>query len=227
MDDEFLVGTFVREEKNRFICTVRINDIEEECYIPSSCRLENFVLLNNKTVLLKKNKSINGRTRYSVFALKYRRNYIILRPAEANEIVGKALKHNRLGLFNNGEIVEKEHIIDGYKADFYLPKDNTIIEVKSIITTSSEAVFPTVYSERAISQLLTISELLNRNYKAVYLYISLNPNVKRLSLSNNRIHSTYNDLILKCIDRGMICKAYTAELKGKQTQIKTEIPIIL
>ena len=54
---ELVYGTFIEEVKNRFLCKVKIQDEIIECYIPSSCRLENFIRLNGSTVLLKENKT--------------------------------------------------------------------------------------------------------------------------------------------------------------------------
>lgn len=226
MNSGFVTGTFIKEEKNRFLCIVRINDVEEECYIPSSCRLENFLSLNGKKVLLKKNKNNKGRTRYSVFAIKYKRSYLILKPAEANEIICKALINKRFGFVDCLGKVEKECTFNGYKADFYLPETKQIIEVKSIITVNSIAVFPSVYSERAINQLNKLLELMNSGYEVLYFYVSLNPFVKQVLISSDTANGAYNKLLCACIEKGMVCKAFTAEMKDGQTQIKREIPIL-
>ena len=46
--NDCVVGQFVRELKNRFLCEVVINGRVEECYIPSSCHLGNFLQLEGK-----------------------------------------------------------------------------------------------------------------------------------------------------------------------------------
>ena len=38
-------GTFIKESKNRFLCEVLVDKKITECYIPSSCRLDNFLEL--------------------------------------------------------------------------------------------------------------------------------------------------------------------------------------
>lgn len=45
MEEMYEMGYFVREEKNRFICTVDVRGENIECYIPSSCKLGNFLKL--------------------------------------------------------------------------------------------------------------------------------------------------------------------------------------
>ena len=45
-DCAFTRATFVSELKNRFRCCVKIHDEETMCYVPSSCKLSNFVDLS-------------------------------------------------------------------------------------------------------------------------------------------------------------------------------------
>ena len=49
----YIYGTFQMEIKNRFLCSVNIDGKDETCYIPSSCRLSNFIDMTGRTVLLK------------------------------------------------------------------------------------------------------------------------------------------------------------------------------
>lgn len=45
-------GIFNKELKNRFLCEVLVEDEVVECYASSSCRLDNFIDLHGKQVLL-------------------------------------------------------------------------------------------------------------------------------------------------------------------------------
>lgn len=227
MKDEYLTGIFVREEKNRFLCTVKVDGIVEECYIPSSCRLDNFINLSRKEVILKQNINRSARTRFAVYAIKYKRNYIILRTAEANDIIRDAIGCRRFSFLGKRTKIEKEKTIDGYKADLFFPETNTIMEIKSIITTQEEAVFPTVYSERAISQFYKIKELLRNGYKVVYVYVSLNPYIKQVRISKKEKILDYRYLLDECIKMGMQVKAYSAEIKNYEPVLKSEIKVVL
>lgn len=220
-----MVGIFVREEKNRFLCTVKVNGIDEECYIPSSCRLENFLELAGKEVIIRKNKNKSARTRFAVYAIRYRQNYILLRTAEANDIVQNCILSRKFSYLGKRSTVEKEHKVEGYKTDFFIPETNTLIEIKSIISISKNAVFPTVYSERAIEQLKKLKCLLEKGYNVVYLYVSLNPYVKQVSISTDAHLIEYARLMNECKDLGMKCKAYSAELKNGEPVIKKEIDL--
>lgn len=56
-ENRLITGVFKTELKNRFLCTVCVDGVDVICYIPSSCRLSNFIDLSGKTVLLKPNQS--------------------------------------------------------------------------------------------------------------------------------------------------------------------------
>lgn len=226
MNTEFVRGIFVREEKNRFICTVNVNGFEEECYIPSSCKLGNFIELAGKEVVLRENNNKSARTRYAVYAIQYMQNYIILRTAEANDIIRNALKTRCFSYLGKRSVVEKECKIGDYKSDLYLPESKTVIEIKSVISTSKEAVFPTVYSERAIEQFRKIKHLLCNGYTVVYIYVSLNPYVKKVSISAEESLLEYSRLFNECIQMGMQARAYSAEIKNNIPVIKKEIVLV-
>ena len=225
MSQEYVTGIFKREEKNRFLCTVCVKGKYEECYIPSSCRLGNFLEPTGKRVLLKENQNKNARTRFAVYAMRFKQNYIILRTSEANDIVFNSLKSRRFSYLGKRLLIEKEKVVDGYKADIYIPETKTILEIKSIITVGKNAVFPTVYSERALEQLKKIKELLLSGYKFAYVFVSLNPYVDTVQISKETEQSEYMILFSQCISRGMICKAYTVRLESNGPRIFREIPL--
>jgi DNA-binding sugar fermentation-stimulating protein len=146
-------GKFIRELKNRFLCEVKIDGKVEECYVPSSCHLSNFLQLKGKRVLLIPTQGKNPRTRYALYAAPYRRNYIILNTSLSNVAIEKNIYNRRFSYLGKRSNVQKEHSVDGYKADIYIPNTKTIVEIKSVLSTKDEAIFPTVYSERTQNQL--------------------------------------------------------------------------
>lgn len=227
MSRDYIVGTFVREEKNRFLCTVNIEGADEECYIPSSCRLENFLELAGKEVLLKENQNKEARMRLAVYAIKIKQNFLVFKTSEANNIIANEIKGRRFTFLGKRRLIEREQNIEGYKVDIFLPESKTIVEIKSIISLDRNAFFPTVYSERAIEQLKKMLSLLQEGYKIVYIFVSLNPYVKTVSISYNDKQSRYRKYFEECIDKGMICRAYTAKIKDNKPIINKEIPVIL
>ena len=138
-----------------------------------------------------------------------------------------ALSSRRFSYLGDRRAFEKEKMVAGYKADVYLPHTKTVIEIKSIITTNDKATFPTVFSERALEQLRKIKNLLEKGYKVVYIFVSLNPYVNEVSLSEEKTMVEYNCSFKECMDLGMICRAYSSELKTGLPVIKKEISVCL
>ena len=83
---DYVYGTFQAEIKNRFLCSVNIGGKDAVCYIPSSCRLSNFIDMTGRTVLLRPIETPNTRTAYAVYAVKYRKGFILLNLAQTNRV---------------------------------------------------------------------------------------------------------------------------------------------
>jgi len=219
---ELLEGRFIHELKNRFLCEVEIDDSVFECYVPSSCHLANFLKLEGKRVLLRKNSTPKSRTEYALVAMPYKRSYLLLNSSLANRAVEACIHSRRLYFLGKRSSIRKEHRVDGYKTDLFISDTKTIIEVKSIIALDEAAVFPTVYSERALKQLKQLKELLQRGYKVWYFIVSLNPYVQKIQLDSR---SELIKLLLECEGLGMRTKGFTCRLKGKQVSLDSEIPL--
>lgn len=220
---EFKYGRFVRELKNRFLCEVKIDGKVEECYVPSSCHLSNFLQLKDKRVLLVPTQGKNPRTQYALYAMPYKRNYIVLNTSLSNSAVEKGIHSRRFAYLGKRDVVQKEHAVDGYKADLYIPKTNTILEIKSIISSQDEAIFPTVYSERTQNQLKSFQVMLDKGYKVAFLIVSLNPYIKKIAIDKG---TEFYAELTKCLEKGMEFRAYTSQLLNYEIEIKKQIPLL-
>lgn len=218
----FIIGTFKKELKNRFLCEVQIDGADVVCYVPSSCHLSNFLQLEGKKVLLVPTQTPNSRTPYALFAVPYKRNYIVLNTSMANRAIESSIQGKRFSYLGKRIDGIKEHTIDGYKADLYLPSTKTILEVKSVISVTSHAKFPTVHSERTLKQLASIFELLKKGYRVCFAIVSLHPYIKAVDIDT--CTEFYNELV-KCMDAGLIIKAYTGRLQENGFIIDKEIPV--
>lgn len=218
----FIIGTFKKELKNRFLCEVQIDGEDVVCYVPSSCHLSNFLQLEGKMVLLIPTKTVTSRTHYALFAVPYKRNYIILNTSMANRAIENSIQGKRFSYLGKRKDCIKEHTIDGYRADLYFPSTKTLVEVKSVISISNCAKFPTVYSERTLKQLASIFELLQKGYNVCFAIVSLHPYIKAVDIDTGT--DFYNELV-KCMNAGMIIKAYTSRLKNDVLIIDKEISI--
>lgn len=221
-DTGFIIGTFKRELKNRFLCEVSIDGEDVVCYVPSSCHLSNFLKLEGKQVLLVPTQAANARTKFALFAVPYKRNYILLNTSMANRAVENSLQSRCFAYLGKRKTAIKEHTLEGYKADLFLPASNTVIEIKSVISLDRTGHFPTVYSERTLKQLELLLSLLHKGYKICLIIVSLHPYLKELQIDNN---TEFYAVLKKCIDAGLILKAYTSKLHNKAVLIDKEIRV--
>ena len=222
-NSSYISGVFVKELKNRFLCEVKIDGKVEECYVPSSCHLSNFLQLKGKRVVLIPTQGKNPRTKYALYAAPYRRNYIILNTSLSNVAIEKGIHNRRFSYLGKRSNVKKEHSVEGYKADLYIPQTKTIVEIKSVLSENDEAVFPTVFSERTQNQLKSIQEMLDKGYKVVFIIVSLNPYIKKLTID---ISTEFYSELTRCIEKGMEIRAYTSHLKDYEIEIKKQRPLL-
>lgn len=218
----YTIGTFISEDKNRFRCTVNIDGTAETCYIASSCRLDNFIDLVGKTVLLKPTNGSKAEIRHAVFAVKHKRSYILLNSMLANTAIENSLHSRKLTLLGRRATYRKEFAIEAYKSDFYLPETQTVIEVKSVITTQRKAFFPTVHSERALKQLHEIEGLLTKGFNAHLIIVSLSPYVEEIEIPRD---TTFHAALMQCIACGLSVSAFTCRLSNNgRLRIDRRIP---
>lgn len=223
--NKIITGIFLSEIKNRFLCLVLINGKETACYIPSSCRLSNFINLNGKTVLLKPTKGKDTRTEYAVYAVKHGRGFMLLNLSEANKVVERQLHRRCFAFLGKRKNISHEIKIEDYKADLFIHDTSTIIEIKSILTTDNNTIFPSVHSERAILQLFKIKDLLDKKYKVCYMLVSMNPYINSIKL--NETDKKFYDLFRKCIDKGMICIGLTVKLNENSPTIYKKLNVVV
>ncbi len=219
---EFTEGIFREELKSRFRCVVSVDGEDKLCYVSSSSRLSNFIELENRKVLLQTNNSA-AKTKYTVFAIEGKYNYIFLNLATANAVIAEQLYRRYFSFLGKRKQYQREVTIEGYRTDIYINDTETIIEVKTVLSEKSEAVFPTVYSERALQQLSLIGKLLSNGQKVCYLFVSLNPHTKRIRLNKKTLF--YNEFI-KCVAKGMMYKACAIKLKDDAIEVSSVIEIV-
>lgn len=222
---DYVYGTFRTEIKNRFLCSVSIDGKDEICYIPSSCRLSNFIDMTGRTVLLKPIETPNARTSYAVYAVKYRKSFILLNLAQANRVIETQIKRRYFSFLGVRKKVSREYKIGNYKTDLFIHDTNTLIEIKSTLSFSKESVFPTVYSERAVKQLKEISRLLDEGHHACYVWVSLNPCVKEIVI-NSKVEDYYK-AFMECVEKGMTYCAFSVRLREQVPELYAKIKVTI
>lgn len=118
----------------------------------------------------------------------------------------------------------KEHYVGGYKSDLFIIDTNTIIEVKSVLSTEKKVQFPTVYSERSLEQLDKLKQLLTNGYTIRYMIVALNPYINCVSISSE---TPFYAALIDCLKHGMTLSAFTCRNKNNRITVDREIPIYL
>lgn len=217
-------GIFINELKNRFLCEVQINGVNTVCYVPSSCHLVNFVKLCGKRVLLAPTQAASSTTQYALYSFPYKRSCILLNTSLANTLIFENIKSRRFSYLGKRNSVKREHLINGYKCDVFIEDTRTIIEIKSVISLESSAIFPTVYSERTLEQLNSIKDLLNIGYTAYLIFVSLNPYINNIVIDEK---TPFYGKLCECIKLGLNIKAYTCIQNDDKIKIRSEISVNL
>ena len=124
---EIIFGTFKQEIKNRFLCSVEIEGEEVTCYVPSSCRLSNFLDMTNRSVMLTPVTNPNARTRFALYAVKYGRYYVPINLANSNRMVQREIMRRYFSFLGKRKNVTREKKIQDYKCDLFVNDTKTVI----------------------------------------------------------------------------------------------------
>lgn len=217
---------FERELNNRFLCECKIGDVLEVVYVPSSCRLSNFCDFSGKTVLLRRNKGKNCKTRYALYAILHNDTTSLVYLSDANEIVcNEIIERSFVHVDNGCSIIEKEVVVDDYKCDLYIPSTRTIIEIKTVLSFEKSILFPNIDSTRAKRQLRQLNHLLDKQYNVIYILIALNDITRIIEIDSQREYST---LLKKNLEKGMHLYAFCIDIEEPMNvKIKSEIDVVL
>lgn len=221
---EYKTGIFKQELKNRFLCEVEIDGESTVCYVPSSCHLSNFLDLQGKSVLLVHTQSKNARTKFALFAIPYKKSYIVLNTSMANRAVKNSINGRKFTFLGTRKAIYTEHYVEGYKSDIFIQDTNTIIEIKSVLSLDQIARFPTVFSERSMNQLEQLRGLLSYGYHVHYFIVSLNPYVKSIDLIPD---AQFTPLLQSCVNLGMTLSAFSIRIINNQVCIDKKLPLLI
>ena len=93
-----------------------------------------------------------------------------------------------------------------------------------MLSTEKCALFPTVFSERALKQLEKLRDLLSLGYRVHYSVISLNPYVSSIYFVSD---AQFTPLLKSCIDLGMTISAFSCRIDDNRVYIDKRLQIIL
>lgn len=207
--EHFIEGKFIEELKNRFLCSVEINGIPETCYVPSSSRMDNYIDLCEKHVLLSRNKSPKSKTDYSLYAVKEQDNWILLNTNMVNGLFLPWITEKN----PDSIIIPEYQVSESYRCDYYVSSEHSkkIIEIKSILSTEMHIRYPKVWSQRLLRQLNDIYSLLKQGIQ-VDLYFAV-LNATTTTVTANHDLGDIRDALKKCIQNGLNVLYFNVLLK--------------
>ena len=139
-----------------------------------------------------------------------------------NNVIKGQINRRFFSYLGKRKEIQAEKIVEGYKADLFLPESRTVIEVKTVLAEEKIAQFSTLQAGRTVKQLGRLKELLEKGYKVSYLIIALNPKTKEITITED-----LKELLQQCIDQGMECRGYTIKCEEGNPVISKKIPISL
>ena len=177
IDFKLYKAIFVSEGKSRFICKISYNDEILECYVPITCKLSSLISLDDKEILIRETTKAAKRIKYTLFAIRNDKDYLIVDTGFANHIIKAILTGNK-----NKGLFYPEQVIENYKCDFYSKTSKTLVEVKSVITAEQVLLIPNMKTQRAIKQLQCICSLLSKGYNAEYFIVAFAPQIEKIEI---------------------------------------------
>ena len=206
-NDEYIKGRFVRELKNRFLCEVLVDNRYEECYLPCSSKISEFIDLTNKIVILKRNKGIKTKTSFSLFAVYDDNENLILLDLNYLNILVKEQLYN---VNSKREI----YVTPSFRSDIYLENEKKVIEVKGIISDKKKVEFPSVKAIRAEKQLIEIKKILLEGINVEYIIVLTNKAICEIKFNPKR--EKFIQLFKECIELGMKLNVYTLKYEDNK-----------
>ena len=169
--------------------------------------------------------SSDARAKHSVYTLFGNNGFILLNMTKANAVVANSISSRRFSYLGKRTHLRKEYKVGGYKSDLFIEDTETVVEIKSILSFAEDKVvqFPSVYSQRAIDQLVKLSCLLDAGYNVSYIFVSLNPRIKWLAI--NEEIAEYRDAFRCCIKKGMKVKGVSLKLIDGEPIVYSSLPI--
>lgn len=183
MKKTYLEAIFIKEGKYRFICTILINNNFEECYVSSSSKLSKYINLDNKKIVVSENNDKNLRTSYTLEAVEIEDKFLYLNFNNANNLYKKYL----LSIGIEEDTIQREIFVNEFVKTDFLINSVRCIEVKSLLSSEKEIIFPDKSSKRISQQLQQYINLLKIKTPITFSFIDMSNNITNLEWLNNKI----------------------------------------
>ena len=159
---------------NRFLIECQRKGRILSAFLPNPGRLQELLLPGRIIHLVREEKSLNRKTRYTAVAVDRDGHPIMLHTHRTNEVARYLLQERRIPGLENARIVRSEIRVGRSRFDFLLKErsKDILLEVKSCTLVGERiAMFPDAITERGARHLRELAEISERGVRAVFLFI--------------------------------------------------------
>lgn len=170
-------GIFVKRP-NRFSAEITIAGKSETAHLPNSGRLKELLVPGN-AVLVTPAANTERKTRYTLKAVKHEDTWVSIDSTAVNDLIGDALKTDRLTQFGKIREFKREVVYKGSRFDFYVVETNgreCFLEIKSVTLVKERiAMFPDAPTERGRKHLMDLIDAVKNGYRAMVIFCIQRP----------------------------------------------------
>ena len=217
---KYTEAVFIRESRQRFLCTVLLENEEIECYVSSSSKLSQYINLENFRVLLSKNKASKLRTLYTLEAAEISRgNYVYLNLNKVNQLFENHLVNN--GILERSIYREKK-VSDNLKVDFYIDMQG-YYEIKALLNGTDDIEFRDTSSNRLQRQLSEYIKLLKSGQTVTFAFVALSSNIKHFKWNSEKMK--LKELFAEATTRGLQTQAFSIDYSYGAFNLKENVEL--
>lgn len=217
-------GIFIEECKNRFLCIVKINGVEELCYLPSSSKLSRFIELKEKEVLLTSNIGKNQRTKLTLHAVKTDEGPTLVNLNYINKLLYREFTKLGNPYDYEGKVLCEKKISNTLKVDFLIDGEQKIIvEAKGILSEHSIAKLPSMKVDRAVAQLKQFEVILKTGFKVHYYIVLMSRKIQGIEFDET--YKEFYSIFKRCVRRGMNFFVLRTIWQGEEFSVERDIHI--
>lgn len=197
----YIEAVFVKENSNRFSAVVKLGENIISCYLPYSSKLGKELKPEGKKVFL---LPINGkRFAYKIVAIIDNDKTYYIDLNKVNDLFEKFIYTKYFYKFSR-----EKKISNNYRSDFNNTDAKQVLEVKTLLSSQANAIYPSVNPIRFIKQLKEISVLIREGYSVILVLILLNKNIRQISF--NYKYSEFSKLFFRLLNIG--CELHIHEI---------------
>lgn len=169
-----ILKTCFLRRPNRFLIQCEYKGKVLSAFLPNPGRLHELLLQGRIIHMVREEKDLNRKTRYTAVAVEREGHPIMLHTHRTNEVARYLLQKRKIPGLENAKIVKSEIQAGRSRFDFLLTDgdQNILLEVKSCTLVGDRvAMFPDAVTERGTRHMKELAEISEKGMRTVLLFI--------------------------------------------------------